>query len=393
MAGAAPERGRPLALRVRRVIDETADARSFVLDVPEGLADAFRYAPGQYLPVVVPWGGMQLQRCYSLSSAPGLDERPTITVKRVEGGRVSNHLIDHVREGDTLLVHRPAGRFVLQPSRGDRPLLFFAGGSGITPVLSMVKQALAEGGGRVRLLYANRDAGSILFRAELDALAARHQGRFELRHHLDDEAGRPTEDAVRAFLGEPGGADAYLCGPRPFMDLVAGVLRARGVSDERIRVETFVSPTDPDRRAEPAGGGAQGRGSPPSILVTLHKKIHRVPYRAGQTLLAACKEAGVGAPSSCEEGFCGSCMGNLVEGDVDAGNPLALSDADAAGGRVLACQARAASERLLHVDFDAVTFRASAGGLAAPISRPRVALVALLCVAAALLVRWIHHLV
>ena len=389
---ASPRQGL-LALRVHRVIEETSDARSFVLDVPEELERELRYVPGQYLTVDVQWEGFRVHRCYSLSSAPGLDPRPTITVKRVEGGRVSNHLVDRVREGDLLEVHRPAGRFVLDPHRGSRPLVFFAGGSGITPIHSMLKSVLASGGS-ARLLYANRNAESTIFAAELEELASSNPGRFELRHHRDDASGYLVAEGVRAFVGERLDADFYVCGPKPFMDLVGRVLRESGVPEGHVRIENFVSPTDPDRRAE-AGTAASDRPAPAAFLVTLGKKIHSVPYASGRTLLASCKSAGVKAPSSCEDGFCGSCMCKLVEGEVDMDNPLALTDLDIERGRVLACQARPRTSGPLHIDFDSVSFGLAAEGEggAPPLSLVRLAVVAVLCVAVAWLVRFLHHTV
>jgi 3-ketosteroid 9alpha-monooxygenase subunit B len=161
----------PLRLRVARVVEETADARSFVLDVPEALKSELHYTPGQYVTVEVPWEGFRIRRCYSFSSTPELDAAPQFTVKRVEGGRMSNHLIDSVREGDELTIHRPAGRFVLDPRERAATLSLFAGGSGVTPVFSILKAALRDGTRRIRLLYANRDAASTIFARELAALA------------------------------------------------------------------------------------------------------------------------------------------------------------------------------------------------------------------------------
>ncbi len=393
---AADARRHLFALRVHRVVEETADARSFVLDVPEELKRELRYVPGQYLTVDIPWEGFRVHRCYSLSSAPEVDARPTVTVKRVDGGRVSNHLLDHVREGDVLEVHRPAGRFVLDPSRGDRPLVFFAGGSGITPIYSMIKSALASRACKVRMLYANRSSDAAIFAAELTALAARYGDRLSIWHHHDESSGPLTDARVRAFVGDPTDADYYLCGPRPFMDRISEVLRGEGVAEDRICVESFASPIDPDRRPPAdASSPTADREAPESFLVTLGKKLHRVPYDSSRTLLRACQDAGVEAPSSCEDGFCGSCMCSLVEGDVDMANPLALTARDIERGRVLACQARATSRRLLHIDFDSVSFGLSArgDGSAPRLSPLRFGLVTGLCVVAALLVRLIHYVV
>jgi 3-ketosteroid 9alpha-monooxygenase subunit B len=397
-SGPALPRG-PLRVRVARVVEETADARSFVLDVPEAHEDALRYSPGQYVTVEVPWESFLIRRCYSMSSAPGIDAAPQFTVKRVDGGRMSNLLIDTVREGDELTIHPPAGRFVLDPDSSARPLSLFAGGSGVTPVFSILKAALRESARPVRLLYANRDDASTIFAHELDALAREHTGRLEIRHHRDDQSGYLTPEMLGEWIR--GGADAakrsdhYVCGPGPFMAAVHEALRAAQVPDDRVRIEKFVSPADPDRRA-PDAALAEPSAAPATFLVTLDKAIHRVPYSASQTLLAACKSAGVRAPSSCEDGFCGSCMARLVEGNVNMDNPLALSDRDVERGRILACQARPSSASFLHVDFDAVSFSASGGGadgVAPPISRLRVAVVVALSVGAALLVRWLHAVV
>jgi 3-ketosteroid 9alpha-monooxygenase subunit B len=390
----------PLRLRVARVVEETADARSFVLDVPEALKGELRYAPGQYVTVEVPWESFRIRRCYSLSSTPELDAAPQFTVKRVEGGRMSNHLIDTVREGDELTIHRPAGRFVLGPDARGATLSLFAGGSGITPVFSILKAALRDGTRRIRLLYANRDAASTIFARELAELARAHADRLEVHHHHDDASGYLTPESLDGWLrrgeSDARASDHYVCGPGPFMAAVHDALRAARVPDERIWIEKFVSPEDPDRRDASGAEVAMSAGAPESFLVTLGSKIHRVPYESPRTLLAACKAAGVRAPSSCEDGFCGSCMARLVEGEVTMANPLALSDRDVERGRVLACQARPARTGFLHVDFDAVSFSATSSGedgLAPPISGLRVAVVVALCVGAAFLVRWLHAVV
>jgi 3-ketosteroid 9alpha-monooxygenase subunit B len=399
----AEQAGRaPLRVKVARVVEETADARSFVLDVSDDtLRSELTYRAGQYVTVEIPWESFHIHRCYSFSSAPGVDAQPQFTVKRVAEGRMSNALIDRVAAGDTLTLHPPAGRFTLDRDAGMRPLSLFAGGSGVTPIFSLLKAALRETRRPVRMLYANRDAASTIFAAQLDALAQEHAGRFSLRHHHDDAGGFLTAETLADWLrGAPEsgrGSDHYVCGPTPFMDAVEAALQSVSVDDGRVRVERFVSPADPDRRdTEPAQTPTSGTGEvPEDFLVTLGSSIRRVPYSRSLTLLGACKAAGVKAPSSCEDGFCGSCMCQLVEGDVAMLNPLALTDSDVARGRVLACQARPTSGKFLHVDFDAVSFRAGGDGdaMTPPLSASRAALVVSLCVGAALLVRWLHAVI
>src|SRR3954449_11474590 len=171
------------ALRIARVVPETADAMSFVFDVPSELADRFAYEPGQFLTFRVHVGSETHLRCYSMSSAPAVDDELQVTVKRVPGGAVSNWMIDTLDPGATVEATYPAGVFCLGP--GDADLVAFSGGSGITPVFSLIKTALTTTARRVRLLYANRDRDSVIFGRALDALAAQHPDRLEVVHRLD----------------------------------------------------------------------------------------------------------------------------------------------------------------------------------------------------------------
>ncbi len=161
-------------LRVKAVVEETDDTRSFVLDVPGELREAFRYQPGQFCSFRVHIDDDEHARCYSMSSAPDTDDDLTVTVKRVPGGLVSNWLNDHVSAGDLLEVTRPAGTFCVRPA--DRPVIAFCGGSGVTPVMSIAKSVLAASPRPVHLLYANRDRGSVIFDEPLAALAASVSG-------------------------------------------------------------------------------------------------------------------------------------------------------------------------------------------------------------------------
>ena len=159
-------------LRIQRIVAETDDARSYVLDVPDELRDAFAYDAGQFCTFRVLVDGEPQLRCYSMSSAPGVDPDLQVTVKRVPDGRVSNWMHDRLAEGDEIEVTLPAGVFCLEPGEGD--LVLFAAGSGVTPVFSLVKTALATTRRRVHLFYANRDRESTIFAAALDALAEAH---------------------------------------------------------------------------------------------------------------------------------------------------------------------------------------------------------------------------
>jgi 3-ketosteroid 9alpha-monooxygenase subunit B len=326
-------------LRVARVIDETSDARSIVFEIPAELSEAFRYEAGQFLTVRIPYEGKVLVRCYSLASSPDCDPEHKVTVKRIADGRVSNWINDQVRAGAILEVLPPGGLFTLRA--GQNPLLFFAGGSGITPVISLIKSALVSSTRRIRLVYANRDRASVIFARELENLAALHTGRLEIFHRLDVNDGFLSTGDVSAYSSGFIDADCYLCGPAPFMETAERGLLAAPIPRERIHIEKFVSPPDPeDVATEHAGEAAAlaGDSIPPFLTVGLDGRDHRVPYERGQTVLVACQQAGLTPPFSCTEGFCGCCMAKLTAGEVRMINNDFLSDREVADGWVLTCQ-------------------------------------------------------
>jgi 3-ketosteroid 9alpha-monooxygenase subunit B len=336
-------------LKVRRVIDETHDAKSVVFEIPPGLRDVFAYEAGQFLTLEIPYDGKTLRRCYSLASCPVTESEHKVTIKRVTDGRVSNWVNDELSEGETVSVLPPEGRFVLGTSTA--PLMLFAGGSGITPVIALLKAALAPSGvpeRRVKLVYANRDARSIIFARELDALARKHAGRLEIVHRQDDRDGFLRASEVPALLLARDAA-CYVCGPGPFMDAVESGLRDAGVPDEAIHIERFVSPPEPTPHVEPAADAAlavSAGGNTPDVLDVVFRGERRtVPYAPGKTLLRAAIDAGVDAPYSCEEGFCGCCVAKLLEGEVEMAADDALSKDEKKRGLILTCQSTPKTKR------------------------------------------------
>lgn len=320
-------------LRIAKIIQETPDTRSYVLDVPADLADRYRYRAGQFLTFKVSHRDGAFNRCYSLSSAPETDGQMKVTVKRVAGGKGSNWFHDALAEGGTLEVLPPAGRFVL--GDGDAPLLLFGGGSGITPMMSLVKAALTSGKRRIRLFYANRDRASVIFDAEFAALAQAHPGRLEVIHHLDAEQGLTQPAEIAAALKGFESAEAYLCGPGPFMTLVEETLLKAGLPRERVRIERFEASGNDAVPVEPAAGD---KVVPEHIVIHFEGKTHKVPYRKGQTILEAARLAGLNPLSSCEEGFCASCAAKRVKGEVMlAKNDIYTAD-DLANNWILTCQ-------------------------------------------------------
>jgi ferredoxin-NADP reductase len=323
-------------LRVKQVVEETADTKSFVLEVPEDLGDVFAYVPGQFCTFRVHQGDEELLRCYSMSSAPEVDADLTVTVKRVPGGAVSNWLNDNVHEGDTLEVTRPAGVFV--PREGDRPVIGFCGGSGVTPVISIAKSILSRTDRPVRILYANRDRDSVIFDAELQQLQEQHGDRLAVRHHFDSDGGFVGAEEIIDFVDGTTDADFYVCGPGPFMDLVEQALLMLHVLPQDISIERFVAASNP---AVPSAEVPLEAGSDATENVTIifKGKKHEVAYSSGDTILETGRRGGLQTPFSCEAGNCATCMALLKEGTATMRVNNALTPQEVEEGWVLTCQA------------------------------------------------------
>jgi len=326
------------SLRVREVIDDTADAKSIVFEVPPEHAEAFRYRPGQFLTLRIAHEGRHLLRCYSLASSPLLDEPPRVTVKRVAQGRVSNWICDRVKAGDAIDVKPPAGHFT--PHSIDVDFLFFAGGSGITPIFSIISSALVAGRGRLYLIYANRDEDSVIYCDQLNALENQHPARLKIVHLLDSVQGLPTVAQLAELSREWIGADCYVCGPEAFMECALEALRGLGVAPNRIHVERFVSL--PDEEAAPPII-EPGVTEKIQLEVELDGVHHELSCSRDEPILNAMLRAGLKAPHSCQSGACGSCMCTLEAGEVHLRQNQVLDKNDLKQRWILACQALADS--------------------------------------------------
>jgi 3-ketosteroid 9alpha-monooxygenase subunit B len=342
-------------LRVKRVVPETHDASSFVLDVPEDLQGTFRYRPGQFCTFRVHVDGEDHLRSYSMSSAPETDAELTVTVKRVSGGVVSNWFLDAVSENSELELTKPAGVFCAQEA--DRPVLGFCGGSGVTPVIAITKHVLATTDRRVRLLYANRDRSSVIFDELLRTLVAQHGDRLGVRHHLDTDGGYLTDEDVVSFVAGELDADCYICGPGPFMDLVEATLHRLGVPAERIFIERFLVEQQEKEAAltapEPVGAGVEEAGIPAVVTVILGGKTEAIRYQPGDTLLETARRGGLRPPFSCESGNCATCMAFLKEGAADMRVNNALTPEEVEEGWILTCQGLPKGETVT-VEYEAM---------------------------------------
>ncbi len=338
----------PRTVRVADVVHETPDAVTLVLEDPAGAS--LRFAPGQFFTLLVPVGEEILRRAYSACSDARDEQRAAVTVKRVAGGIVSNHLNDHLRPGDMLQILGPSGSFGVAPdAKVARRLVLVAGGSGITPMMAIARTVLAvEPASRVTLIYGNRGEGDIIFRDALSALAREHAPRLVVRHVLHDppaawagSAGLLDETVVARELDASGphdDADYLLCGPEPMMTAARNTLRSRGVPEARILEERFSMPHARPRRlpSDPAEASAGAQvltlraGGPP-------REVYVAPE---QTVLEAGLSAGIAMDYSCAMGGCGACKVRLVDGEVDMEEPNCLTSQERAGGYVLACISR-----------------------------------------------------
>ncbi|KQW52803.1 3-ketosteroid-9-alpha-hydroxylase [Nocardioides sp. Root1257] len=346
-------------LKVVDVVEETTDAHSISFEVPAGAEEQFAYRPGQFLTLAVPSDRTGVAaRCYSLSSSPVGGGPLTITVKRTADGYASNWVCDNLREGDTMHVLPPSGIFT--PASLSADLLLLAGGSGITPVISITRTALEQGTGRIVLFYANRDESSVIFARELTELAAAHPDRLQVVHWLESVQGLPSQEQMRAFASAYTSYDAFVCGPAPFMKLTIAALKELEFPRERRHQEKFISlggnpfgdlhdkevaeheiedaESDPDdvTEAEPTDPGPEG-------LVKLEVELDGENYSfddwaPGTKLLDHLEAKGVKAPYSCREGECSACAIRLLEGEVKMLHNDVLDDDDLAEGIRLGCQ-------------------------------------------------------
>lgn len=328
-------------LTVTAVVDETADTRSFVIDIPPALLQTFAYAAGQFCTFRAAIGGQPVVRCYSMSSSPDAGDPFTVTVKRVPGGTMSNWMNDTLAPGDPIDVMPPAGRFVLRAA--ETSIVAFAGGSGITPVLSIIKTALVTTAREIVLVYANRGRGSVIFADALAALRARFGARLSVHHHLDSEKGFLDAAACAALVGDRTHADFYVCGPGPYMEVVEAGLERRGVDPGRIFIEHFELPS------EAAGSGESSETE--TIVIRLDGRRHTIAYEPGDTILNAARRAGLKPRFACQAGSCATCMAFLDEGKATMRVNNALGAEEIEEGWVLTCQALPTSRKVV-VDYD-----------------------------------------
>jgi ring-1,2-phenylacetyl-CoA epoxidase subunit PaaE len=351
------------SLEVAEIVEETAEARSIRFAVPPELAGTFAFRAGQHLTLRTTIGGEEVRRNYSLCTAPH-EGALKVTVKQIAGGAFSNWVARELKVGDRLDVMPPHGSFTVDFEPGaSRRYVAFAGGSGITPIMSLARTALAEEeGSRFTLFYGNRDASGIIFLDALAELKDRHLGRFELFHLLSDEEGdvellngmldRSTcERVIEAFVPEPQAVDAYfICGPGPMMDAAEAALLAREVAPERIHIERFTAGR-PSAALAAAMAELQQQASGLQMSVTIDGRTRKVAFD-GSNILDSARASGLPAPFACKAGVCATCRARVTAGEVSMAARYGLTDEEIAAGYVLTCQAVPKGEGVA-LDYDA----------------------------------------
>jgi ring-1,2-phenylacetyl-CoA epoxidase subunit PaaE len=351
-------------LRIAEVVPETSDAKSIRFDVPDALKDAFFFKPGQHLTLKADIHGEDIRRTYSLCVAPQEGELK-VTVKRIAGGVFSNWLNDNARAGDHIEVMPPHGSFTweFRPDAANH-YVGFAGGSGITPVISLLKTALTtEPGSRFTLFYGNRDSSSVIFLEDLAKLKNRFMDRLQVHHFLAEEAedielfngmlDRTKCDLILGTLVDPEEVAAFfICGPGPMMDAAEEALQSVGVSHQKILIERFTAGR-PSAALAAQMQQLQSEAQGLTMTVTLDGRTRRVPFDAAAgNILDSARIAGLPAPFACKAGVCATCRARVISGEVEMAARYGLSDEEVASGYILTCQSVPKGEGL-QVDYDA----------------------------------------
>ncbi|MEO6433691.1 MAG: 2Fe-2S iron-sulfur cluster-binding protein [Sphingomicrobium sp.] len=350
------------ALEVAEIIPETDDAMSIRFAVPYDLAELFRFKAGQHLTLMSVIDGAEVRRNYSLCTAPA-DEDLMVTVKRIAGGVFSNWVATELKTGQRIAVMPPHGSFTLPFVEGQKKYYAaFAGGSGITPIISLARTALSiEADSRFTLFYGNRDSASVIFLDALADLKDRYMGRFELFHFLAEEEqdialfnGMLDEamctNVVEQLICDPKAIDEwFICGPGPMMDSAEKVLLATGVDKARVHIERFTAGR-PSAAVAAALQAAQAEAKGLTMAVTLDGRTRKVEFN-GDNILDSAREAGLPAPFACKAGVCATCRAKIVKGKVEMAVHYGLSDEEVAAGYVLTCQSVPVGDGVA-VDYD-----------------------------------------
>lgn len=352
-------------LTVREVTPETADCVSVSMSVPEALTETFRFVPGQYLTFRTTLEGAEVRRSYSICTSP-LDGDLRVAIKKVEGGKFSTWANEILKPGDVVDVMPPMGNFTPKDRSGKKNYLAFVAGSGITPVMSIMKAVLEENPeSTVSIVYGNRSRGTIIFREEIEALKNKHMLRMKLYHVLSREymdiplfSGRLGAQKCADFCGKLIDLsiidEAFICGPEDMILSVRQQLIDMGMPSNKVHIELFTSPDQPKKSHEKWVSAHKGDSGPKSkVSITLDGATFDMEVGFNEeSILDAALKAGADLPYACKGGVCCTCRAKVTEGEVEMEVNYALEHDEIEKGFVLTCQAHPRTERVI-IDFDA----------------------------------------
>lgn len=348
------------SLKVSDVVRETADAVSVAFEVPANLKQEYKYKQGQYLTLKFNIKGEELRRSYSICSSPVDENELRVAIKKVKDGRASTYINDSLKVGDMVEVMIPMGNFFTEMNPVNKKnYILFGGGSGITPMLSILKTVLyLEPQSRVTLFYGNNDESSIIFKKQIEQLAVVNADRLNVVHVLNTAPdGHPVNlkgmmtkekniELVKDYVDTSADNEYFICGPGPMMDNVVNALKELNIPEAKVHIEYFTAPVNADD-VKPSGNTASGA----SATIIIDGEEHPVVLEENETILEAAIRIGLDAPYACQGGSCCTCRALLQDGKVEMAVNYALSASEVKQGFILTCQSRPTTDKVV-VNYD-----------------------------------------
>ncbi|CAN5138081.1 phenylacetate-CoA oxygenase/reductase subunit PaaK [soil metagenome] len=348
-------------LKVAEITRETADCASVVFEIPADAKKEFDYIQGQYLTLKLTVNGEELRRSYSLCTSPVTDHELRVAVKKVKDGRASSFINDVLKVGDEMEVMTPMGNFYseLKPSNKKNYILF-AGGSGITPMLSIIKTVLQrEPESKIILFYGNRDAASTIFKNQLDEIAKKYSDRLSLNYVFENGASdelfkgilsvEKVKNLATKFIDLKTDNEFFICGPGPMMENVKTVLGELKIDSKRIHIEYFTAVEAAVKAAE-SNVAVENIQSKVTVILDDEEVIFDLTTN-GKSVLDVAQEAGMDVPFACKGGVCCTCRAKLMEGKVKMDRNFAFSQEELDRGYILTCQSHPITEKVV-ISFD-----------------------------------------
>jgi ring-1,2-phenylacetyl-CoA epoxidase subunit PaaE len=348
------------SLKVTDVVRETPDAVSVAFEVPASLKADYKYKQGQYLTLKFNINGEELRRSYSICSSPVEDNELRVAIKKVKDGRVSTYINEKVKVGDVIEVMQPMGNFFTEMNASNKKnYILFGGGSGITPMLSILKTVLkSEPNSRITLFYGNNDESSIIFKKQIEELALKNSDRLNVIHVLNTPpAGHPEMlkgmmtkekniELVKNYVNVSEDNEYFICGPGPMMENVVNALKDLKIPEPKVHIEYFTTPVNAEeiKPSEDVVSGARA-------TIILDGDEREVVLQGDETVLEAALRIGLDAPYACQGGSCCTCRALLQEGEVDMAVNYALSASEVKQGFILTCQSRPKTNHVV-VNYD-----------------------------------------